>query len=75
MTTHNHPVQLQVSFHVFFTVPDWFHMIFYGFSWFQVGFIVSKVPGWFFMARGGILRLFMISGGFFMVPGGFLWFS
>ena len=43
IATHNHPVQLQVSFHAFSQLR-------FGFSWYQVGFYCFfKYPSWFFM--------------------------
>ena len=45
-----------------------------GFSRFQVGFMVSKVPGWFFIVPGRFLWFFKVPGSFFMVPSGFSWF-
>ena len=56
VTTHNNPVQLQVSFHVFSQFQIGFHgsmLVFIGFQGLRLVFQGFKVPGWFFEVPGG----------------------
>ena len=58
VTTRNHAVQLQVSFHGFSQLPigfSWFQVGFYGFSRFQAGFSWHR---WVFMVIYGSMSLF-----------------
>ena len=55
VTTHNHSVQLQVSFHGFsrFQIGfSWFHVGFIGFQGFRLVFHGSRLVLWFFKNSG-----------------------
>ena len=63
VTTHNHPIQLQVSFHGFSQLPV-FHgtrLVFIGFSRFQVGVSGSR---WVFVVICGSRSVFQLQVGF-----------
>ena len=71
VTTHNHSVQLQVSFHGFsqFQIGfSWFHVGFKGFQGFRLVFHGSRSVVLVFQ---GSRLVFMVLGWVFTVPGGY----
>ena len=72
VTTHNHSVQLQVSFHGFSRFQIGFSWLFVGFIGFQGFRLVFHGARSVFMVSQGSRLVFMVPGWVFTVPGGYL---
>ena len=72
VTTHNHSVQLQVSFHGFSRFQIGFSWVFVGFIGFQGFRLVFHGARSVFMVSQGSRLVFMVPGWVFTVPGGYL---